>query len=135
MVEFFKYFVLQQFSHSISGQEIEEVLVDDCGDGEAAAEGAHLALWSYDALKAKKETLKALNIKPLSQEDDTTLWSSGVKKAKGQNFARTLMETPANYMTPTLFAQVRIILIKYFKTQSLVRCIITITTENVMSLS
>ena len=98
-------------SHSISGQEIEEVLVDDCGDGEAAAEGAHLALWSYDALKAKKETLKALNIKPLSQEDDTTLWSSGVKKAKGQNFARTLMETPANYMTPTLFAQVCMIFI------------------------
>jgi len=90
---------------SLKGQEIEEVLVDDCGDGEAAAEGAHLALWSYDALKAKKETLKALNIKPLNQEDDSTLWSSGVKKAKGQNFARTLMETPANYMTPTIFAQ------------------------------
>ena len=99
------------FSHSISGQEIEEVLVDDCGDGEAAAEGAHLALWSYDALKAKKETLKALNIKPLNQEDDSTLWSSGVKLAKGQNFARTLMETPANYMTPTIFAQVCMIFI------------------------
>ena len=109
--------LLKQFSHSISGQEIEEVLVDDCGDGEAAAEGAHLALWSYDALKAKKETLKALNIKPLTQETEgpfkyhatlwsNLLWSSGVNKAKGQNFARTLMETPANYMTPTIFAQV-----------------------------
>ena len=65
-----------------------------------------MALWSYDALKAKKETLKALNIKSLSQEEDTTLWLSGVKKAMGQNFARTLMETPANYMTPTIFAQV-----------------------------
>ena len=108
----------KQFSHPISGQEIEEVLVDDCGDSEAAAEGAHLALWSYDALKAKKETLKALNIKPLSQEDDSIPWSSGVKKAKGQNFARTLMETPANYMTPTLFAQVPIwyFVIKIFLT-------------------
>ena len=103
--------MVNSFSHSISGQEIEEVLVDDCGDGEAAAEGAHLALWSYDALKAKKETLKVLNIKPLNQEDDSTLWSSGVKKAKGQNFARTLMETPANYMTPTIFAQVWMIFI------------------------
>ena len=103
--------MVNSFSHSISGQEIEEVLVDDCGDSEAAAEGAHLALWSYDALKAKKETLKALNIKPLNQEDDSTLWSSGVKKAKGQNFARTLMETPANYMTPTIFAQVWMIFI------------------------
>ena len=85
---------------------IEEVLVDDCGDDEAAAEGAHLALWSYDDLKAKKETLKTLKIKSLNQ-DDTTQWSNGMKKAKGQNFARTLMETPANYMTPTLFAQVQ----------------------------
>ena len=78
-----------------------------------------MALWSYDALKAKKETLKALNIKPLSQETDTTLWSnllwsSGVNKAKGQNFARTLMETPANYMTPTIFAQVCIIEIQNY---------------------
>ena len=86
-------------------QGIEEVLVDDCGDGEAAAEGAHLALWSYDALKAKKETLKSLKINLLN-EDNSTQWLSGVKKANGQNFARTLMETPANYMTPTLYAQV-----------------------------
>jgi len=89
---------------SLKDQGIEEVHVDGCGDEEAVAEGAHLALWSYDVLKAKKSTLKDLKIKQLSQED-TSSWSSGVKKAKGQNLARTLMETPANYMTPTLFAQ------------------------------
>merc|ERR1712223_1642268 len=77
---------------------------DGCDDAEAASEGAHLALWSYDALKAKKDSLKDLKVKPLSEEG-ISLWSSGLKKADGQNLARTLMETPANYMTPTLFAQ------------------------------
>merc|ERR1711962_415479 len=89
---------------SLKDQGIDEVLVDGCGDEEAASEGAHLALWSYDALKAKKDSLKDLNVRPLSEEG-ISLWSSGLKKAEGQNLARTLMETPANYMTPTLFAQ------------------------------
>ena len=34
------------------------------------------------------------------------LWSRGVHQAAGQNLARTLMETPANHLTPTLFCQV-----------------------------
>lgn len=84
---------------------IEDVAIDDCGDGEAAAEGAYLGLWSYDFLKAKKDALKNLNIKPLHGNLSSESWSSGLKKAKGQNFARTLMETPANYLTPKLFAK------------------------------
>ena len=92
----------------ILDQGIDEVLVDGCDDEEAASEGAHLALWSYDDLKAKKDTLKDLKVRPLGEEG-TSLWTSGLEKAKGQNLARTLMETPANYMTPTLFAQVRFI--------------------------
>lgn len=83
---------------------IEDVLIDDCGDAEAAAEGAHLGLWSYDFLKAKKDGLKNLTVQPLNSESSDS-WSAGVKKAKGQNFARTLMETPANYCTPKLFAE------------------------------
>ena len=98
----------------ILDQGIDEVLVDGCGDEEAASEGAHLALWSYDALKAKKDTLKDLKVRPLSQEG-ISFWSNGLKKAEGQNLARTLMETPANYMTPTLFAQVSFISIANHK--------------------
>jgi leucyl aminopeptidase len=85
---------------------LAEVLVDDCGDEEAAAEGAILAQWSYDSLKAKKESLRKLEIKPLSSNSSLECWTSGLKKATGQNFARTLMETPANYMTPQDFAKV-----------------------------
>lgn len=32
-------------------------------------------------------------------------WNTGVTAAKSQNFARDLMETPANLMTPTIFAE------------------------------
>ncbi len=88
---------------SLRDEGIEEILVDDCGDGEAAAEGAYLGLWSFDFLKAKKDSLKSVAIKPL--DDPTLHWTQGVKKAKGQNFARTLMETPANHLTPHLFAK------------------------------
>ena len=82
-------------------------MIDGCGDDEAAAEGAHLGLWAYDFLKAKKDPLKKLTLKPLNDETGATNeWQWGVNKAKGQNFARTLMETPANHLTPKLFAKV-----------------------------
>lgn len=32
---------------------MNEVAVEDFGDAEAAAEGAHLAVWSFQELKAK----------------------------------------------------------------------------------
>ena len=82
-------------------------MIDGCGDDEAAAEGAHLGLWAYDFLKAKKDPLKKLSLKPLNDETGATNeWHWGVNKAKGQNFARTLMETPANHLTPKIFAKV-----------------------------
>ena len=84
---------------------------DGCGDDEAAAEGAYLGLWAYDFLKSKKESLKNLKIKPL--EENNEQWQMGVKKAKGQNFARTLMETPANHLTPQIFARVSLIFYFY----------------------
>jgi len=89
---------------SLKDLGIEEVLIDGCGDDEAAAEGAHLGLWAYDFLKAKKDPLKKLSLKPLN-ETATNEWKCGENKAKGQNFARTLMETPANHLTPKIFAK------------------------------
>ena len=67
-----------------------------------------MGLWAYDFLKSKKESLKNLKIKPLDENNEQ--WQMGVKKAKGQNFARTLMETPANHLTPQIFARVSDIL-------------------------
>ena len=70
----------------------------------ASAEGASLGLFNYDSLKSpKKQRLKAnLNLYK-GDADLTKLWDDGLVLADSQNFARTLMETPANLMNPTIF--------------------------------
>lgn len=39
------------------------------------------------------------------QQDECAQWEEGIKQATAQNLARTLAETPANLMTPTIFAK------------------------------
>lgn len=41
-----------------------------------------------------------------SASGDQEAWQKGVLFASGQNLARQLMETPANEMTPTRFAEI-----------------------------
>lgn len=36
---------------------------------------------------------------------DAEAWQKGVLYAQGQNLARSLMEAPANHVTPTVFAE------------------------------
>ncbi|KAM5285182.1 cytosol aminopeptidase isoform 2-T2 [Hipposideros larvatus] len=83
--------------------EISSVEVDPCGDAQAAAEGAVLGLYEYDELKQKKKV--AVSAK-LHGSGDQEAWQKGVLFASGQNLARQLMETPANEMTPTRFAEI-----------------------------
>ncbi|XP_006108073.2 cytosol aminopeptidase-like, partial [Myotis lucifugus] len=83
--------------------EISSVEVDPCGDAQAAAEGAVLGLYEYDNLKQKKKV--AISAK-LHGSGDLEAWQRGVLFASGQNLARQLMESPANEMTPTKFAEI-----------------------------
>ncbi|KAM8940422.1 cytosol aminopeptidase [Pelodytes ibericus] len=83
--------------------EVVQVEVDPCGDAHAAAEGAVLGLFEYDELKKKKKKLVATQ---LYGSQDTVAWQTGVLYAEGQNLARYLMEAPANYITPTKFAEI-----------------------------
>lgn len=85
---------------------LEEVYVDDCGDAESSAEGAFLSIWSYDSLKAKKNSLSKLKIEALGDVTSEKDWKVGKRKALGQNLARTLMEAPSNILTPSEFARV-----------------------------
>uniref|UniRef100_A0A2K5QTI1 Cytosol aminopeptidase n=1 Tax=Cebus imitator TaxID=2715852 RepID=A0A2K5QTI1_CEBIM len=87
----------------IQDLELSSVEVDPCGDAQAAAEGAVLGLYEYDDLKQKKKT--AVSAK-LYGSGDQEAWQKGVLFASGQNLARQLMETPANEMTPTRFAEI-----------------------------
>ncbi|XP_023233176.1 cytosol aminopeptidase-like isoform X1 [Centruroides sculpturatus] len=82
-----------------------EIDVDTCDDSEAASEGGHLGLFSYDELKAKSSQKPIVTLRPFGNEG-LDKWKIGMVKAEGQNIARRLMETPANIMTPTRFAEI-----------------------------
>ncbi|OWK06978.1 LAP3 [Cervus elaphus hippelaphus] len=86
----------------IQDLEIPSVEVDPCGDAQAAAEGAVLGLYEYDDLKQKRKVVVSAK---LHGSEDQEAWQRGVLFASGQNLARRLMETPANEMTPTKFAE------------------------------
>ncbi|KAG0224617.1 bleomycin hydrolase [Actinomortierella wolfii] len=82
------------------------------GHDQAAAEGATLALYSFNQFKSgKKKTENGDNISVslLEAGDDgeslLKAFEQGKITAKAQNLARTWMETPANHMTPTIFAE------------------------------
>ncbi|XP_055061553.1 cytosol aminopeptidase [Misgurnus anguillicaudatus] len=81
--------------------EVVHVEVDPCGDGQSAAEGAVLGLFEYDELKTKKKI--CVTTQPHGSVDSAA-WQKGVLYGEGQNLARRLMEAPANYVTPTVFA-------------------------------
>ena len=71
-----------------------KIYLESFGDNEAVAEGAHLALYSYK----KKYSVELL---PLINDEN---WNRGKTLAESQNIARDLSNTPANLMTPTIFA-------------------------------
>ncbi|KAJ2872446.1 hypothetical protein GGH93_004026 [Coemansia aciculifera] len=67
----------------------------------ASGEAAALAAYSFTAFK----TQKAEEQLPTISSADAEEWNTGRVYAEAQNFARELMATPANFMTPTIFAQ------------------------------
>jgi len=87
------------------------VSIDASADPHAAAVAAHLALYKFslktDPPSAFKPGLKEtipdqLKFEPFFASKE---WDTGVVVAKAQNLARTLMELPANMMTPTAFTE------------------------------
>jgi len=91
---------------------MKTVFIDACGYADAAAEGATLALFSYDELKSKaSDRNPKVDWKPLENSDEK-LWHRGILLGEGQNLARHLMEIPANLLYPESFAK---IIIEKFK--------------------
>jgi aminopeptidase len=93
------------------GDGVKEVSIDASADAHAAAVAAHLARYKFtlktDSPSPFKPDLKEpvpekLKFEPLENSKE---WDTGVVYANAQNFARTLMELPANMMTPTAFTE------------------------------
>lgn len=81
-----------------------KVYVESFGHAESAAEGSALGVWLYQEKKMKKYQIFIPQLE-LYDDCDWTGWQIGLQKAAAQNLARQLMDTPANLMTPTSFAQ------------------------------
>lgn len=92
-------------------QGVDEVFFDPCGDAEASAEGANLALWHFDELKSKKYKKKVVKVDvyqapgSASAKSVKEAFDRGATLARAQNVCRRFAEMPANYMTPTIFSK------------------------------
>lgn len=76
------------------------------GDAQGLAEGAVLAQWSFDELKqaASRGAICPVTLVATDKAQEAD-WARGLALADAQNAARRLAETPANLMTPTIFAE------------------------------
>lgn len=91
-------------------QEIDtsKIYVENFGHSESAAEGAGMGVWINQEFKEKTAQIQIPQIEMWADRGldcDWDAWKIGLQKAHAQNLARQLQETPANLMTPTLFAQ------------------------------
>ncbi|CAH1954149.1 unnamed protein product [Acanthoscelides obtectus] len=89
---------------ALQRMSIRRAFVESFGHAESAAEGAALGVWLYQEKKMRKHQLRIPTL-DLYDDCDWTGWQIGLQKAAAQNLARQLMDTPANLMTPTSFAQ------------------------------
>ncbi|KIK68763.1 hypothetical protein GYMLUDRAFT_215607 [Collybiopsis luxurians FD-317 M1] len=90
---------------------LKEVNVDASADPHAAAVAAYLASYNF-TLKTTPPSLFNPNLRePIPPKfeikalENSKEWHRGVTYAYSQNLARTLMELPANMMTPTVFCE------------------------------
>jgi aminopeptidase len=78
------------------------IKMDNLLNDRAAAEGSTLASYNFDHFKSSKNKSTAVNVIPMIDSKD---WKTGIQSAAAQNLSRTLQETPANLLTPSLFVK------------------------------
>lgn len=81
--------------------KLKEVYVEDLGNGTAAGEGASLVNFKFQTYKTKKVEFPSIH----SAVGESSDWKKGVVYGQAQNFCKTLMDTPANLLTPTVFCE------------------------------
>ncbi|KAJ2430707.1 bleomycin hydrolase, partial [Coemansia sp. RSA 2531] len=85
----------------LKAKKISNINIAPMPCAHASGEAATLASYSFTAFKTQK-TEEQL---PTISSTDAEEWNTGRVYAEAQNFARELMATPANFMTPTIFAR------------------------------
>lgn len=94
---------------ALLNQNVQSIGIDISTSAHGAAEGATLATHSFDRLKNPKSRKPVVDIGPfletIENVDPFLTWETGQIYGASQNLARSLMETPANLMTPKIFAE------------------------------
>jgi len=94
---------------ALLGQNVQNIGIDISTSAHGAAEGATLAMHSFDRLKNPKSRKPLVDVGPfletIENVDPYLTWETGQIYGASQNLARSLMETPANLMTPKIFAE------------------------------
>ncbi|KAL1122430.1 hypothetical protein AAG570_002761, partial [Ranatra chinensis] len=89
---------------NLQANGMNSLLVEGFTNAEAAAEGASLAVWKYQEYKNKQDQTGNVKLE-LYHDPDIESFQRGLIKGEAQNLARALEESPANRMTPSIFAQ------------------------------
>ncbi|XP_006461537.1 hypothetical protein AGABI2DRAFT_118415 [Agaricus bisporus var. bisporus H97] len=90
---------------------ITEVLADASLDPHAAAVAAHLSLYKFTLKTSPPSRFNPNNTTPIPEKliikplQESNGWDTGYIYAQAQNLARTLMELPANMVTPSNFTE------------------------------
>ncbi|GAA5829138.1 hypothetical protein JCM5353_005299 [Sporobolomyces roseus] len=107
-------------THALKAAGSKKFLIDPLASPHSAAVGATLANfnWNLKTTSAAKAKLEPVDIGLLGEGVQASLesekgvdgripldWETGKIYGEAQNFARTLMEMPANRMTPTIFCE------------------------------
>lgn len=113
---------IKELGESIEGRVVKVDVSAEGVDAKDASVAAHLASYKFDLKTSSssgrfsrggEERFKKLKFEPLYDvgagkdevEEMKKRWKEGEVYAEAQNLARTLMELPANMLTPTLFAE------------------------------
>ncbi|XP_058821444.1 cytosol aminopeptidase-like isoform X2 [Topomyia yanbarensis] len=90
---------------ALSACKIGHIEVEDLENAQAAAEGALLGNYKFQEYKCKEKQTPLPNVSLAENANGSEGWEQGSILASAQNWARLLMETPANLMTPTIFSE------------------------------
>lgn len=86
-------------------EKVTNIFVEDLNCAKSAAEGAVLGVFKYQGQKSQSKRSPTATIALAEGANGSNEWNAGFILANTQNWSRTLMDTPANLMTPTIFAQ------------------------------
>ncbi|GES94587.1 leucine aminopeptidase [Rhizophagus clarus] len=93
---------------TLRDQGAKNIAIDVMTSEHGASEGATLGLYKPDNLKSIQNQKEPVKISPFGSSSPPSqdfTWETGLIYADAQNFARTLGNSPANHMTPTIFTE------------------------------